>query len=391
MAGSWFTSDGAGGFISVPGATPGDDSYSGDPLADDGPFPDVSGGDGNDTLEGNGGNDLLVGNGGADRLFGGDDNDNLQGGAGDDILYGGAGNDLLNGIPGSDTHYGGGGDDTVELAGVAADATWTWDAGAGGWYVSYSDTSQGTDFVAGDIAWVDYAEDVDAEGNGMPAIATPCYLAGTRILAAAGEVPVEALRVGDLVVTLGLNGPRLSPVRWVGRRSLDPRRHPAPAKVLPIRIAAGALAPGVPRRDLRVSPDHALLVDGALVPAALLLGLPGITREPALGPITYLHVELDAHDVLLAEGAPAESYLDCANRHQFANGALHAALHADFSPAGPARAAACARRVEGGAALGAIRARILAGVSRGVAGRALARPVHYPISSGTGWSRGLAA
>lgn len=357
MSGSWFTSNGGGSFTPASGPTSGDDSYAGAPL--DADF-DIAGDDGRDTLDGQGGDDLLSGGADNDSLAGGDDNDILQGGADDDILHGGDGNDLLNAIPGSDTHYGGTGDDTVELAGVPGGVTWTWNAADQGWYVSYTDPSQGTDFVAGDIEWVDYQEDTDLDGNSVGPKATPCYLAGTRILTEAGEVPVEALRIGDRVVTLALNGPRLAPIRWIGRRALDPRRHPSPAKVLPIRIAAGALGAGVPHRDLRVSPDHALLVDGALVPAEMLLGLPGIRREPPSGPIQYLHVELDAHDVLLAEGAPAESYLDCANRHQFANGALHAALHADFTPAGPAAAPPCAERVTGGAALARIRLRLLA-------------------------------
>ncbi|MBP0462929.1 Hint domain-containing protein [Roseomonas sp. PWR1] len=357
MSGSWYTSIPGGGFVPAGDATVGEDSYAGSASPDT----DIFGADGNDTLDGLGGDDLLAGGGGNDILDGGNDNDILQGGAENDVLRGGDGHDLLNAIPGSDTHYGGEGEDTVELAGVPGGATWTWNVADQGWYVSYADPSQGTDFVAGDIEWVDYQEDTDLDGNPVGPMRTPCYLAGTRILTEAGEVTVEALRIGDRVVTLALNGPRLAPIRWIGRRGLDPRRHPAPEKVLPIRIAAGALGPGVPRRDLRVSPDHALLVDGALVPAERLVGLPGILREPPSGPIQYLHVELDAHDVLLAEGAPAESYLDCANRHQFANGALHAALHADFAPAGPSAAAPCADRVTGGPILERIRLRLLAG------------------------------
>jgi hypothetical protein len=359
MSGSWFTSIPGGGFVPAGDASAGDDSFAGSANPDI----DIFGADGNDTLDGLKGDDLLSGGAGNDSLAGGDDNDILQGGADNDVLRGGDGNDLLNAIPGSDTHYGGAGSDTVELAGVPSGATWTWNAADHGWYVSYADPSQGTDFVAGDIEWVDYQEDTDLDGNSVGPIATPCYLAGTRILTETGEVPVEALRIGDRVVTLALNGPRLAPIRWIGRRTLDPRRHPSPVKVLPIRIAAGALAAGVPHRDLRVSPDHALLVDGALVPAERLIGLPGILREPPTGLIQYLHVELDAHDVLLAEGAPAESYLDCANRHQFANGALHASLHADFAPAGPAVAQGCAERVTDGPALDRIRLCLLRNTS----------------------------
>lgn len=349
MSGSWFTSDGMGGFTPASDSTDGADSYAGDPTGND--F-FVSGGDGNDTLDGKGGEDVLFGADGNDELLGGDDNDELQGGSGDDVLRGGDGNDFLSGIPGSDRHFGGAGVDTVQLDGFAANATWTWNEAEQGWYVTYAgEPASATDFVAGDIEWVTY------QAIGESAL-TPCYLAGTRTLTEAGEVPAEALRSGDRVVTLALNGPRLAAIRWVGHRSLDPRCHPAPEKVLPIRIAAGALGGGVPWRDLLVSPDHALLVDGVLVPAALLLGLPGIRQEPALGPITYHHVELDAHDVLLAEGTPAESYLDCDNRHQFANGGLHQALHPDFARAGRPASAPCASLVLGGDALERIRARL---------------------------------
>lgn len=349
MSGSWFSFDTLTGFTPAGESSDGDDSYAGDPTGDD--F-FVSGGDGNDTLDGKGGVDVLFGAGGNDELLGGDDNDELQGGDGDDVLRGGAGDDFLSGIPGSDRHFGGSGIDTVQLDGFAADATWTWNEAEQGWYVSYAGKpASANDFVAGDIEWVTY----DAIGE---AARTPCYLAGTRIMTERGELPVECLRAGDRVVTLGLNGPRLAAIRWLGHRTLDPRRHPSPEKVLPIRIAAGALGPGVPYRDLLVSPDHALLVEGALVPVGLLVGLPGIAREPALGPVAYHHVELDAHDVLLAEGAPAESYLDCENRHQFANGPLHRALHADFAPAGPAPGPRCAELVLAGARLDRIRARL---------------------------------
>jgi hypothetical protein len=117
-----------------------------------------------------------------------------------------------------------------------------------------------------------------------------------------------------------------------------------------------------------LSPDHALYLDGALVPAAMLVDGVNAVREVAAREVRYFHVELDTHDILLAEGAPAESWLDCGNRSHFENGGLVVRLHPDF--AAPRGAGGCAERLEDGPRL----ARILAGIARrtGAAGRAAA-------------------
>ncbi len=134
---------------------------------------------------------------------------------------------------------------------------------------------------------------------------SPCFVAGTRIAAASGEVRVESLRPGDTVRTA--DG-RLAPVVWVGHRTLR--------DAAPIRISPSAVAQGVPSRALLLSPDHAVLVEGVLVPAHLLANGATVTVCPA-GPATYVHVELDRHDILLAEGLATESFLDTGNRGQF--------------------------------------------------------------------------
>lgn len=102
-------------------------------------------------------------------------------------------------------------------------------------------------------------------------------------------------------------------VRWVGRQAM-----PAGGEDGPVRFAADALSPGIPVRDVRLSPDHAVFIDGVLVPAHRLANGATIRREYQSETLTYLHVELDRHDILLAEGLPAESYLDTGNRGQFA-------------------------------------------------------------------------
>jgi hypothetical protein len=181
-----------------------------------------------------------------------------------------------------------------------------------------------------------------------------CYRAGTHIRTDRGEVRIEALRVGDRVLS-ALGG--TVPVIWLGHRRVDCRHHPKPHDVWPVRVAAGAFAPERPRRDLWLSPDHSVFVDGVLIPIRYLLNDATIVQEP-MDAVTYWHVELPAHDVLFAEGLPAETYLDTGNRGAFANGGGAAMLHPDFALR-VWEAEACARLVVEGAALVAVRSRLL--------------------------------
>jgi hypothetical protein len=101
--------------------------------------------------------------------------------------------------------------------------------------------------------------------------------------------------------------------------------------VRPVRIAAAAFPDNTPRRDLVISPDHALFIQGLLIPAKLLVNGGSITVDTECRRVTYYHVELDHHDILLAEGLPAESYLDTGNRAMFANSGEPSRLHPDFA------------------------------------------------------------
>ena len=166
------------------------------------------------------------------------------------------------------------------------------------------------------------AENAANADNGKVVIATTvCFAAGTRIRVARGgavdDVPVEHLAVGDLAVT---SSGEHRPIRWLGHRRVDCRSHPHPHAVMPVRIAAHAFADNRPARDLVVSPGHALGVDvvgEVLIMALALVNGTTITQED-VDHVTYWHVELDDHDILLAENMPAESYLDMGNRGFFA-------------------------------------------------------------------------
>ncbi|MBN8930127.1 MAG: hypothetical protein BGO51_14320 [Rhodospirillales bacterium 69-11] len=159
-----------------------------------------------------------------------------------------------------------------------------------------------------------------------PPAPPPCFVTGTLIRTRRGEVPVDALQVGDEVATRLPLGFR--PIRWIGRRTLRPGAHPDPAAVRPIRIRAGAFGRTLPRRDLLLSPDHALYLDDVLIPVKLLVDGDAIAPVD-LPQVTYWHVELDQHDVLLAEGLPAESYLDAGDRHAFGEDGI-VTLHPRF-------------------------------------------------------------
>ncbi len=140
----------------------------------------------------------------------------------------------------------------------------------------------------------------------MTAVAV-CYLRGTRIRTPAGECRIEDLRIGDPVITLS---GECKPIKWIGRQRFKKNSERWPSDFEPVRISRFALDERTPHRDLYLSPNHAVYLDGLLIPAKYLVNGQSITQCTAEGAevIEYLHIELSAHDVIYAEGATAETF-----------------------------------------------------------------------------------
>ena len=139
--------------------------------------------------------------------------------------------------------------------------------------------------------------------------------------------------MGDLAVTA--SGEH-RPVRWIGHRDLDGAGALLPFAQCPVRVLPGAFGSGLPERTLYLSPGHPVLVGadedgegGHLVPVMCLVNGTTVEREER-DAVTYWHIELDRHDILLAEGLPAESYLDGGDRPFFTEGGDHALINPDF-------------------------------------------------------------
>jgi autotransporter passenger strand-loop-strand repeat protein len=155
-----------------------------------------------------------------------------------------------------------------------------------------------------------------ANDGGNLAVEGWCFLEGTLVATPEGEAAVEDLHEDDLVLTA--SGEAV-PVRWIGYRHVVAREMPDSHLYAPVVIEAGAIAPGKPARDLWVTPDHAILVEGCLIPVKLLVNGATIRQVPR-AEYSFYHIELDQHALLLAEGLEAESYLDvAASRQAFAN------------------------------------------------------------------------
>ena len=256
-------------------------------------------------------NDTIIGDDGENRLFGGEGDDDLKGAGGDDYF------DPSFGDGETDSVDGGAGDDTVEFFADDAEVTITTNYALG-----TSTVTDGTDTI--------YTADVETlELNDVDYVI--CFGQGTHIATPAGETRVEDLSIGDAI--LAADG-RTVAVKWVGRQTISPRFGMA-ERLLPVRVQAGALGAGIPSRDLTLTADHALLIDGFLVNAGALVNGTTVHHVPLdeIGDrFTVFHVETEAHDIILAEGAAAETYVDYVGRQAFDNYAEYVDRYGDAAP-----------------------------------------------------------
>ena len=289
------------------------------------------------------GNDILSGGSGNDQLFGGGGNDTLDGGADDDTLTGGDGSDLFVWDGNSDdviTDFRAGNTGTIGDSGVTTytgdndfvDLSGIFNAGTLAAYNAAAGTSFTSplealnhDLSTGTPGVINF-NGVDLSGptltlTGITSLNTDetgvmCFGAGTVIQASTGARPIESLRPGDNIVVQDSKSPQ--PIRWIGRRVLIAKDLKENPKLRPVRILAGALGNGLPKRDLLVSRQHRMLVcspitkrmfgrDAVLVAAIKLTDLPGIFVDDDIEAIEYFHLLFDQHEIVFAEGAASES------------------------------------------------------------------------------------
>ena len=304
----------------------------------------VQASDFDDSITGDGGDNILAGNAGADTLLGGSGNDYLVGGTDGDSLIGGSGSDTLDGGAGSDTLTGGAdadvfivdgtGDlitdfdattgvnddgsannDFVDLSAYYNETTLAaWNAAnPGNTYndpLSWmrADQADGSLDEAGGLRIQNGGSSVDGAQLNAENTGVVCFASGTLIGTQQGEVPIETLKQGDLVLTRD-NGPQ--PLAWVGHRHISGTELAREVNLRPIEIKPLLIKS---ERSLIVSRQHGVLlnVDGTetLVRAIHLTKLPGAGARIMHGcrDVTYIHLMFEEHQIIFAGSAPSESF-----------------------------------------------------------------------------------
>jgi hypothetical protein len=309
----------------------------------------ITGSNSSDALDGSADPDELHGLDGDDDLYGHGGDDLLYGDDGDDMLAGGSGGDTLDGGSGNDTLWGGGGADRIIFRdGYGHDVIMDFDVTGGSvglvssgvtyWEDVQARLSPDHDGVA--LLTLDDGSTLRFEGLSISDLrqdhfalpnAPVCFVAGTRIATAQGEVDVAALRPGDLVLTLDEG---LQPILWVGRKRTafghGVHRHQ------PILLRKGSMGHGLPLADLRLSPQHRVLVQGpptrrfdrgGLCKAKALCPLPGAHPDTACTSVEYVQLLLPRHALVRANGLAVETFLPRA----FALASLDAAARAEVT------------------------------------------------------------
>jgi hypothetical protein len=264
--------------------------------------------------------DTLYGGGGNDNIFGGDGADLIDGGSGDDSLSGGAGADYFKG-----TGFGDGATDSVTdfdgtedvldlsqffetLADVIAATTQNMDGSIS------IDLSLGTRPAAAAGGTVQVFETTITELSEIN-VNVICFVAGTLVKTAEGQKVIERLKSGDLVWTLD-DG--FQPLRWIGQRKLSDVELKSRPNLWPISIEVGALGANRPEIRLLVSPQHRILLTGAiayrmfkssgvLLAAKHLQQIKGVNCVKSPQSVCYVHIAFDKHEIIEANGCLSES------------------------------------------------------------------------------------
>ena len=175
-------------------------------------------------------------------------------------------------------------------------------------------------FASGDNQVVQFNVTGTDNGNTFTDVVTVniliCLSRGTCVDTERGAVPVEALRLDDMVLTH--DGPP-QPLRWIGSRRLAAAELAAKPHLRPIVIRRGAFGPDMPRRDLSVSPNHRIVLSDwraallfgeqeVLVPAKTLVNDRSILCDHGGRAVEYFHLLFDEHQVIYTEGLPTESF-----------------------------------------------------------------------------------
>ena len=150
---------------------------------------------------------------------------------------------------------------------------------------------------------------LDPIGYNANTLSPVCFGIGTRIATPDGPRAVEDLVIGDLVLT---ERGEAAPIRWIATRT-----HVEPSdKCWPIEFKPGSMGNGFPLETLYLSPQHRICLPPfqkggklRLVPALMFVGLPGVRQVEAPAEVSYVHLLLDHHEVVWAEGIGCEMLL----------------------------------------------------------------------------------
>ncbi len=216
-------------------------------------------------------------------------------------------------------------DDMVALSGtVQVGLTSDPSGGPTGTFQGFTSTGDPILFVGSGVGagLFVYSDTFHADGFVFPGSSATgpylfCFAPGTAIATPDGNTAVEHLAPGDRVQT---DGGGAVPVKWIGRQTVH--KLFAGPHMQPVRIRAGALGGGLPHSDLTVTADHGMIIDGLVINASALINGTTIAWMPMdelPDRVTYYHVETEDHDVILANGAPAETFVDYAGRQAFDN------------------------------------------------------------------------